>query len=133
MTDAMYNHLIKTPYSHKLGILYVVDAIARGYQDLAVNESYPTPSEAPEGTYTAAVYRISQLVEEMFVNIFGIPPAEDVKVSLKAFFFLISVLTGILQDKMKKVIDIWERCETFPQETLDTIKRKWFNGMLYFT
>ncbi|VVT54293.1 uncharacterized protein SAPINGB_P004003 [Magnusiomyces paraingens] len=109
MTDAMYNHLIKTPYSHKLGILYVVDAIARGYQDLAVNESYPTPSEAPEGTYTAAVYRISQLVEEMFVNIFGIPPAEDVK------------------DKMKKVIDIWERCETFPQETLDTIKRKWFN------
>lgn len=72
----------KTPYSHKLGALYVVDSIVRGYQEGVANDSQtPVGPESPEGTYAAGFYRITQLITDVFANIFAIPPSDDVKVS----------------------------------------------------
>lgn len=74
--------LKKTPYSHKLGVLYVVDSIIRGYQEGAANDNQTViGSESPEGTYASGFYRISQSIVDVFANILAIPPSEDVKVS----------------------------------------------------
>lgn len=92
-TEKLMDHLKLTPYSHKLGVLYVVDSIVRGYQEGAAADGQTVISpDSPEGTYAAGVFRISQLIVDIFVNIFAVPPLEDVKVSLFIGFLLLFAL-----------------------------------------
>lgn len=77
----LYAHVKSTPPSHKLGVLYVVDAIARGYQDEAAKANQQVGPSAPEGTYAAGLYRITLIIKNIMSDVFTLPPADDIKVS----------------------------------------------------
>lgn len=63
--------------------MYVVDSIVRGYQEGATNENQTVVGpESPEGTYAGGFYRISQVIMNVFADIFAIAPNEDVKVRM---------------------------------------------------
>ncbi|KAA8905025.1 hypothetical protein TRICI_005353 [Trichomonascus ciferrii] len=104
----LFTHFKKTPASHKLGALYVVDSIVRRYQDQAKKNEETIGPDAPEGTPAAAVYRVSELVDGLMSDICsaGLPKDQ--------------------LDKTRKLLDIWDRAGTFPKSTLDAIRKDYF-------
>ncbi|KAI5841915.1 hypothetical protein DFP73DRAFT_574143 [Morchella snyderi] len=102
----LYTHFKKCPGTHKLGPLYVVDSVARKYLDLAKKSQQPVSAEAPDGTYGAGVYRITQLLPSLMNDILQHAPPEENK------------------DKIEKLVAIWERSSTFPPEVLMEIKQR---------
>lgn len=76
----MYTHFKKCPGTHKLGPLYVVDSVARKYLDLAKKSQQPVSADAPDGTYGAGVYRITELLPTLMNDILQHAPPEENKV-----------------------------------------------------
>ncbi|KAK9365867.1 hypothetical protein V1509DRAFT_655161 [Lipomyces kononenkoae] len=102
LIQKLYTHFKRAPATHKLGALYVVDAIARAYQDEARKlGQVPAPS-APEGTPAAGVYHISDIIDNLMADIASAPADQ--------------------KDKILKVVDIWERAATFSPELLASIR-----------
>lgn len=104
----LYSNCKATPSSHKLGTLYVVDSIVRIYMDEAKKQNQEISSSAPDGTFAAGVYKISELVESL------VDDALDLLISK-------SQIT-----KISKLVDIWERAETFSPQILESIRSKHF-------
>ncbi|ODV81619.1 uncharacterized protein CANTADRAFT_46203 [Suhomyces tanzawaensis NRRL Y-17324] len=104
----LYANCKAVPSSHKLGVVYVVDSIVRGYTTEAKQRNQAINSLAPEGSYGAAVYKISELIESILDD------ALELQISQ-------SQIT-----KISKVVDIWERAETFDPEILKAIRSKHF-------
>lgn len=109
----LYTHCKKTPSSHKLGAFYVVDAVARAYQDQAKKHGEKISADASDGTYGAALYRMSQLIESVVDDIFSSTPA--------------SSSSDELADKVRKVVDIWDKAGTFPADTVARIRTKYLS------
>ncbi|KAK9316577.1 hypothetical protein V1522DRAFT_259048 [Lipomyces starkeyi] len=102
LVQKLYTHFKRAPSTHKLGALYVVDAIVRAYQDEARKlGQVPSPS-APEGTPAAGVYHVSDIIDSLMADIVSAPPDQ--------------------KDKILKVVDIWERAATFSPELLATVR-----------
>lgn len=76
----MYTHFKKCPGTHKLGPLYVVDSVARKYLDLAKKSQQLVSADAPDGTYGAGVYRITELLPTLMNDILQHAPPEENKV-----------------------------------------------------
>lgn len=106
----LYSNCKATPSSHKLGTLYVVDSIVRIYMDEAKKQNQEIDSSSPDGTYAAGVYKISELIESL---------VDD------ALELLISKSQNT---KISKLVDIWERAETFKPEILQAIRSKHFTS-----
>ncbi|KAK9249167.1 hypothetical protein V1506DRAFT_551049 [Lipomyces tetrasporus] len=102
LVQKLYTHFKRAPATHKLGALYVVDAIVRAYQDEARKlGQVPSPS-SPEGTPAAGVYHVSDIIDSLMADIVSAPADQ--------------------KDKILKVVDIWERAATFSPELLATIR-----------
>jgi protein NRD1 len=108
LITALYSNCKAAPSSHKLGTLYVVDSIVRGYTEEAKKLNETIDSSASEGTFAAGVYKISELIESLIDD---------------AMELLISKSQTI---KISKLVDIWERAETFSPEIIKTIRDKYF-------
>lgn len=106
----LYASCKATPSSHKLGALYVVDSIVRVYMDEAKKRNEVVSALAPEGTFAAGVYKISELVESIIDD---------------SMELLIIASTNV---KIGKLVDIWERAQTFSPETLEKIRAKHFRS-----
>lgn len=108
--DNLVNILIEEynqiPVSNKLGPLYVIDAITRGLID-ECGSNVEINADAPNGTAPAAIYKISEKIEDWLND--AIPMAND-----------------DVKDKICKLIDIWINCSTFRIELLNSIKEKYF-------
>lgn len=104
----LYSNCKATPSSNKLGTLYVVDSIVRIYMDEARKQGQEISSQSPDGTFAAGVYKISELIESL---------VDD------ALELLISKSSNI---KIGKLVDIWERADTFRPEILKSIRSKHF-------
>ncbi|ODQ66111.1 hypothetical protein NADFUDRAFT_51379 [Nadsonia fulvescens var. elongata DSM 6958] len=104
----LYTHFKKTPTSHKLGAVYTVDIIARRWQEEANKAEQPISSAAEDGTFGSGLFKISNMIESLMDNAMYPAPADDIK------------------EKMRKVLDIWEKAGTFPSETLERIRSKYF-------
>ncbi|TGZ77751.1 hypothetical protein EX30DRAFT_177412 [Ascodesmis nigricans] len=102
----LYTHFKKCPGTHKLGPLYVVDSIARRYLENARKNNQEVSASAPDGTYAAGVYRITNLLPMLMNDILRHAPPDENK------------------DKIEKLYQIWERSATFPPEVLEDIKTK---------
>ncbi|KAJ5900413.1 uncharacterized protein N7473_004483 [Penicillium subrubescens] len=50
LIQKVYTHFKKAPATHKLGVLYVVDSIARHWVDATRKAGRPPRSAAPDGT-----------------------------------------------------------------------------------
>lgn len=106
----LYASCKATPSSHKLGALYVVDSIVRVYMDEAKKKNEAVSAQAPEGTFAAGVYKISELIESIIDD---------------AMELLIVQPTNV---KIGKLVDIWDRAQTFSPETIEKIRAKHFRS-----
>lgn len=111
LIDELYACCKATPSSHKLGALYVVDSIVRIYMEEAKKKNQFIDSLAPEGTYAAGVFRISELVESLIGDALEllINPSTDAKIG--------------------KLVDIWERAQTFSPDCIARIRSKHFKSL----
>lgn len=96
-------HFKKTPPTHKLGVLYVVDSVARQWVDQAKKSGQVVGPGAKDGTFAAGVNRITELLPSLMSDILGAAPPDQ-------------------RPKIKKLIEIWERSNTFPAEILAPLK-----------
>lgn len=96
-------HFKKTPATHKLGVLYVVDSVARQWVDQAKKSGQTVGPSANDGTFAAGVNRITELLPSLMSDILGAAPPDQ-------------------RPKIKKLIEIWERSNTFPADVLAPLK-----------
>ncbi|KAL2863471.1 Nrd1 complex RNA-binding subunit [Aspergillus lucknowensis] len=105
LIQKIYTHFKKAPGTHKLGVLYVVDSVTRQWVDAARKAGQPSGSAAPDGTFAAGVNRVTELLPVLMTDIINNAP-EDQK------------------EKIRKLVDIWERGYTFPAPMLASFKQK---------
>ncbi|KAL8921109.1 MAG: hypothetical protein Q9208_005862 [Pyrenodesmia sp. 3 TL-2023] len=105
LIQKIYTHFKKAPGTHKLGVLYVVDSVTRSWVEQARKAGQQPGPSAAYGTYGAGVYRVTELLPMLMTDITNTAP-EDQKA------------------RIKKLVDIWERGNTFPNEMLAAFKQK---------
>ncbi|KAK0613786.1 hypothetical protein B0T14DRAFT_539502 [Immersiella caudata] len=105
LIQKLYTHFKKTPGTHKLGVLYVVDSVTRKWMDQAKAQGQPISRTAQDGTPAAGVHRVTELMPTLMNDIIATAP-EDQK------------------EKIKKLIDIWEKGQTFPPALINSFKAK---------
>ncbi|KAI5457980.1 hypothetical protein BGZ63DRAFT_363437 [Mariannaea sp. PMI_226] len=105
LIQKIYTHFKKAPGTHKLGVLYVVDSVTRKWLEQAKNQAQAIDSSAPDGTYAAGVHRVTELMPVLMNDILQTAPEEQ-------------------KDKIKKLLDIWEKGQTFPVAMLESFKEK---------
>ncbi|PLN77083.1 hypothetical protein BDW42DRAFT_177491 [Aspergillus taichungensis] len=105
LIQKIYTHFKKAPGTHKLGVLYVVDSVTRQWVEAARKSGQQAGSAAPDGTFAAGVNRVTELLPVLMTDIINNAP-EDQK------------------EKIKKLVDIWERGYTFPAPMLASFKQK---------
>ncbi|KAL8815047.1 MAG: hypothetical protein Q9223_005786 [Gallowayella weberi] len=105
LIQKIYTHFKKAPGPYKLGVLYVVDSVTRSWVEQARKAGQQPNASAAYGTYGAGVYRVTELLPNLMTDISNTAP-EDQKA------------------RIKKLIDIWERGNTFPNEMLSLFKAK---------
>ncbi|KAK6197154.1 medium-chain fatty acid-CoA ligase faa2 [Pestalotiopsis sp. IQ-011] len=105
LIQKIFTHFKKTPGTHKLGVLYVVDSVTRRWIDQAKQQSQAINSSAPDGTFAAGVHRVTELIPVLMNDILQSAP-EDQK------------------EKIKKLVDIWEKGQTFPASLIESFKQK---------
>ncbi|KAL2117042.1 hypothetical protein VTJ04DRAFT_9210 [Mycothermus thermophilus] len=101
----LFTHFKKTPGTHKLGVLYVVDSVTRKWLDQAKAQGQTPSLAAPDGTFAAGVHRVTELIPILMNDIIATAP-EDQK------------------EKIKKLVDIWEKGQTFPPSMVNSFKEK---------
>jgi protein NRD1 len=81
LIQKIFTHFKKTPGTHKLGVLYVVDNVTRKWLEQARQAGQQIGSSAPDGTFAAGVNRVTELLPMLMTDIIQSAP-EDQKVSL---------------------------------------------------
>lgn len=105
LIQKIYTHFKKAPATHKLGVLYVVDSVTRKWVDQAKQQGQPINSSAQDGTYAAGVHRVTELLPVLMNDIIQNAPGEQ-------------------KEKIKKLVDIWEKGQTFPMSMIELFKQK---------
>lgn len=105
LVQKLYVHFKKTPGTHKLGTLYVVDSVTRKWTEQAKLASQTINSSAPDGTYAAGVHKVKELLPAFMNDIIQSAPNDQ-------------------KDKIRKLVDIWEKGQTFPSQMLNGFKEK---------
>ncbi|KND94115.1 Rpb7-binding protein seb1 [Tolypocladium ophioglossoides CBS 100239] len=105
LIQKIYTHFKKAPGTHKLGVLYVVDSVTRKWLEQAKAQGQPVNSSAQDGTYAAGVHRVTELMPVLMNDILQSAPDEQ-------------------KEKIKKLLDIWDKGQTFPAPMLESFKEK---------
>ncbi|KAF4512824.1 hypothetical protein G6O67_000162 [Ophiocordyceps sinensis] len=105
LIQKIYTHFKKAPGTHKLGVLYVVDSVTRKWLEQAKAQGQPVNSSAQDGTYAAGVHRVTELMPVLMNDILQSAPDEQ-------------------KEKIKKLLDIWDKGQTFPAPMLESYREK---------
>ncbi|EGC48202.1 conserved hypothetical protein [Histoplasma capsulatum var. duboisii H88] len=105
LVQKIYTHFKRAPGTHKLGVLYVVDSVTRQWVESARKAGQTVGSGAPDGTFAAGVNRVTELLPVLMTDIINNAPEYQ-------------------KDKIKKLVDIWERGYTFPAALLASLKEQ---------
>jgi len=105
LIQKIFTHFKKAPGTHKLGVLYVVDSVTRKWLEQAKSQAQAIDSSAPDGTYAAGVNRVTELMPVLMNDILQSAPEEQ-------------------KEKIKKLLDIWEKGQTFPTPMLESFREK---------
>lgn len=165
LIQKLYTHFKKTPGTHKLGVLYVVDSVTRKWLEKAKAQGQPVNTSAQDGTFAAGVNRVTELMPVLMNDITqSIPEDQKVRyiyslakvrslpckpallcfarlnnvrvmrntiVSLQEYPERVTLITVTVahicifnQDKLRKLIDIWEKGQTFPPSLLQSFREK---------
>jgi protein NRD1 len=77
LIQKIFTHFKKTPGTHKLGVLYVVDSVTRKWLEQAKAQAQTINSSAPDGTYAAGVNRVTELMPVLMNDILQSAPEEQ--------------------------------------------------------
>ncbi|KAF3765819.1 hypothetical protein M406DRAFT_226994, partial [Cryphonectria parasitica EP155] len=105
LIQKIFTHFKKAPGTHKLGVLYVVDSVTRKWLEQAKQQGQPVNSAAPDGTFAAGVNRVTELMPVLMNDIISSAPQDQ-------------------KDKIKKLVDIWEKGQTFPTAMTEGFRQK---------
>ncbi|KAH8178263.1 RNA polymerase II-binding domain-containing protein [Sarocladium implicatum] len=105
LIQKIFTHFKRAPATHKLGVLYVVDSVTRKWLEQAKLQGQAVDSSAQDGTYAAGVNRVTELMPVLMNDIMSTAPEEH-------------------KDKIKKLLDIWEKSSTFPVALIESWKKK---------
>lgn len=94
--------------SHKLGSLYIIDSIGRAYLDEARANDEQINSTAKPGTCAHAVYTLGESIQELLTS-------------------AISKSNEDHREKIRTLIDIWDRAGLFQKGYLNAIRAKCFS------
>lgn len=111
IVSTLYLQCKTTPLSHKLGMLYVIDSITRAYVEDAKKKGIKVDESAPEGTSAAGAYKISTYIESLIDDTMGLITNDKLQ-----------------KEKISKLVDIWERSQTFDSKTINSIRSKYFKS-----
>lgn len=75
----LFIHFKKTPGTHKLGTLYVIDSVTRKWTEQAKIAGQTINSSSPDGTYAAGVHKVKELLPALMNDIIQTAP-DDQKV-----------------------------------------------------
>jgi protein NRD1 len=89
-------------------VLYVVDAVARQWVERAKQASQTVSKNAAQGTYASGVQMMRDVLPAMMHNLIQSAPEAQ-------------------KEKISKLLDIWERGQTFPLDMLAGFKQQ-LNG-----
>ncbi|TLS28802.1 hypothetical protein PpBr36_01844 [Pyricularia pennisetigena] len=105
LIQKLFTHFKRTPGTHKLGVLYVVDSVTRKWMEQARQTGQAISSAAEDGTFAAGVHRVTELMPSFMNDILGSAPDDQ-------------------KEKIRKLVDIWEKGQTFPSVMLEGWKTK---------
>lgn len=107
IVQKLYINCKSAPGTHKLGYLYVVDSIVRAYTDHArrLNQS-----SDDEGTFASGVQKVQALIPEIMDDAME------------------SILSDDQREKVRKLVDIWEKAGTFNSQVIGSIRAKYFQS-----
>ena len=78
LVQRIYTHFKKTPPTHKLGVLYVVDSVTRGWVEQAKKAGQALgQASPPPGTYAAGVGRVTELLPSFMNDMINNAPEEQ--------------------------------------------------------
>lgn len=108
IVEAILKYSKTCPDSHKLGSLYVIDSIGRGYLDEArAKDDYIKPT-AKKGSAAHAVYTLGESIQELLATAYS-KGSEDHR------------------EKIRTLIDIWDRTGLFQKGYLNAVRAKCFS------
>jgi protein NRD1 len=90
-------------------VLYVVDAVARQWVERAKQAGQTVSKNAIPGTYASGVQMMRDVLPAMMMNLIQSAPETQ-------------------KEKISKLIDIWERGQTFPHDMLAQFKQQLSGG-----
>lgn len=103
--------------SHKLGALYIIDSISRGFQNEArkvdnqrINYSNLHDMSIQEGTFLSGLLKLNNNIQSLL---------EDI---------LSSVDDAAQKEKIRKLVDIWLKAGTFDKDVLQNVRNNYFGG-----
>ncbi|KAL2066584.1 hypothetical protein VTL71DRAFT_2655 [Oculimacula yallundae] len=105
LIQKLYTHFKKAPGSHKLGVLYVVDSVVRKWTEQAKSAGQPINSSSPDGTFAAGVNRVKELLPMLMTDIIQSAPDDQ-------------------KEKLRKLLEIWEKGQTFPLQMIASFKEQ---------
>ncbi|KAM0335191.1 hypothetical protein ACHAQA_000232 [Verticillium albo-atrum] len=105
LIQKIYTHFKKTAGDHKLGVLYVVDSVTRKWMEQAKSSGQVVDGSAADGTFAAGVHRVTELMPVLMNDIIQSAPENH-------------------KEKISKLLDIWEKGQTFPQSMIDSFRTK---------
>ncbi|KAF3050893.1 hypothetical protein E8E11_010952 [Didymella keratinophila] len=97
--------LQNSPATHKLGVLYVVDSVTRQWVEKAKVAGQTVSRNAAPGTYAAGVQKMTDVLPAVMNDL--VQHAPDAQ-----------------KDKIIKLLDIWQRGQTFPLDMLARFKQQ---------
>jgi protein NRD1 len=93
-----------SPATHKLGVLYVVDSVIRQWVERAKKAGQVVSSKAVPGTYASGVQMMRDAVPVVMSDLVKNAPENQ-------------------KEKISKLLDIWERGQTFPLDMIASMKQ----------
>ncbi|KAF2736811.1 hypothetical protein EJ04DRAFT_550982 [Polyplosphaeria fusca] len=84
-----------SPATHKLGVIYVVDTVARQWMENARKSGQAVSKSAAPGTFASGVQQVTDVLPGMMSDLILSAPETQ-------------------KEKISKLLDIWERGQTFP-------------------
>ncbi|KAF2197158.1 hypothetical protein GQ43DRAFT_458675 [Delitschia confertaspora ATCC 74209] len=108
IVQKIFQQFKRSPATHKLGVLYVLDSVTRQWVEKARQSNQVVSHKAAEGTFASGVQKVTDLLPTLVNELIQTAPENH-------------------REKISKLLDIWERGQTFPLEQLRGFKQKLTN------
>lgn len=105
IVQKIFQQFKKSPVTHKLGVLYVLDSVTRQWMEKSRQAGQTVSPNAAEGTYASGVQKVTDVLPTLMNELIQTAPENQ-------------------RDKISKLLDIWERGQTFPLDKLRGFKQK---------